>query len=147
MGEDSGSIIRKLFDGFNAKDYDAITALAADDFVLIDAATGEKYEGPDGARRNAEGWLIPFADVELELLNVIEAGDWAVAEVVGRGTHTGPLQTPLGEVPATGKKMELHFCTLIKVQDGKIVEERDYYDVMAIASQLGLIPEPAASTA
>ena len=25
MGEDSGSIIRKLFDGFNARDYDAIT--------------------------------------------------------------------------------------------------------------------------
>jgi hypothetical protein len=30
MGEDSASIIRKLFDGFNAKDYDTIVGLAAE---------------------------------------------------------------------------------------------------------------------
>jgi steroid delta-isomerase-like uncharacterized protein len=147
MGEDSSSIIRKLFDGFNRKDIDAIEALAADDFELIDCASGEKYTGPKGARRNAEGWLTPFGDVQVELLNVISAGDWAVAECVGRGTHSGPMQTPMGEVPATGKQLELHFCSLIKVRDGKIVEGRDYYDAMTIVSQLGLMPEPAATTA
>ena len=47
--------IRKLFDGFNNKDYDAIVALVADDFELIDCASGERYTGPEGARRNAEG--------------------------------------------------------------------------------------------
>ena len=139
--------IRKLFDGFNSKDYDAIVALVADDFELIDCASGERYTGPEGARRNAEGWLMPFADVTVELLNVVTSGDWAVAEAVGRGTHTGPMQTPMGEVAPTGRKMELHFCSVIRVQDGKIVEERDYYDVMTIANQLGLMPEPAASTA
>jgi len=139
--------IRKLFDGFNSKDYDAIVALVADDFELIDCASGERYTGPEGARRNAEGWLMPFADVKVELLNVVTSGDWAVAEAVGRGTHTGPMQTPMGEVAPTGRKMELHFCSVIRVQDGKIVEERDYYDVMTIANQRGLMPEPAASTA
>jgi steroid delta-isomerase-like uncharacterized protein len=147
MGEDSEGIIRKLFDGFNAKDIDAIEALAADDFELIDCASGEKYTGPEGARRNAEGWLTPFADVSVEILNVIASGDWAVAECVGRGTHSGPMQTPMGEVPPTGKEMELHFCSLIKVRDGKIVEGRDYYDAMTVVTQLGLMPEPAATSA
>jgi steroid delta-isomerase-like uncharacterized protein len=139
--------IRKLFDGFNSKDYDAIEALVADDFELIDVASGETYHGPEGARRNAESWLIPFPDVEVELLNVFESGDWAVAEAVGRGTHSGPMQTPMGEVPPTGVKLELHFCSIVKVRDGKIVEERDYYDAMTIATKLGLVPESAASTA
>ena len=139
--------IRKLFDGFNSKDYDAIVALVADDFELIDCASGERYTGPEGARRNAESWLIPFADAKVELLNVVTSGDWAVAEAVGRGTHTGPMQTPMGEVSPTGRQIELHFCSVIRVQDGKIVEERDYYDAMTIANQLGLMPEPAASTA
>jgi steroid delta-isomerase-like uncharacterized protein len=147
MGEDGSSIIRKLFEGFNANDVDAIGALAADDYVLIDCATGEKYSGPDGARQNAEGWLTAFPDVKIELLNVIASGDWAIAECVGRGTNSGPMQTPMGEVPATGKDMELHFCSLIKVRDGKIVEGRDYYDAMTIVNQLGLMPESAASTA
>ena len=44
MAEDSASVIRKLFDAFNTKDIDAIAALAADDYVLIDCASGEKYE-------------------------------------------------------------------------------------------------------
>jgi ketosteroid isomerase-like protein len=147
MGEDSASIIRKLFDGFNAKDYDAIVGVAADDFELIDCASGEKFSGPEGARRNAERWLTPFPDVSVELLNVVSAGDWAIAEAVGRGTHSGPMQTPMGEVAPTGKEMELHFCSIIRVKDGKIAETRDYYDAMTIVSQLGLMPEPAASTA
>ena len=139
--------IRKLFDGFNTSDYDAIVALAADDFELIDCASGEKYVGPDGARRNAEGWLTAFPDVSVEILNIVASGDWAVAECVGRGTHSGPMQTPMGEVAPTGRKMELHFCSIIRVRDGKIVEGRDYYDAMSIANQLGLMPEPAASSA
>ena len=52
-----------------------------------------------------------------------------------------------GEVPPTGKHMELHFCSLIKVRDGKIAEGRDYYDAMTVANQLGLMPEPAATSA
>jgi steroid delta-isomerase-like uncharacterized protein len=147
MGEDSEGTIRKLFDGFNNKDYDAIEALVADDFELIDVGSGQKYRGRQGARQNAEGWLTAFPDVDIELLNVVASGDWAVAEAVGRGTHSGPMQTPMGEVPPTGTKVELHFCSVVKVRDGKIVEERDYYDAMTIASQLGLMPEPAASTA
>jgi steroid delta-isomerase-like uncharacterized protein len=145
MAEDSAGTIRKLFDAFNAKDYDGIEALAAEDFELTDMASGEKFSGPEGARRNAEGWLVPFGDAQIEVLNVMAAGDWAIAEAVGRGTHTGPMQTPMGEVPPTGKKMELPFCSLVRVRDGKIVEGRDYYDGMAVASQLGLMPEAAAT--
>jgi len=33
------------------------------------------------------------------------------------------------------------------VKDGKIVEGRDYYDVMTIVTQLGLMPEPQAMAA
>ena len=43
---------------------------SADDFELIDCASGERYTGPEGARRNAEGWLIPFADAKVELLKI-----------------------------------------------------------------------------
>jgi steroid delta-isomerase-like uncharacterized protein len=147
MGEDSASLIRKLFDAFNAKDLDAIEAIAADDFELIDVASGEKFRGPEGSRRNAEGWFTAFPDVQIELLNVVASGDWAFTEAVGRGTHSGTMHTPMGEVGPTGKHIEVHFSSIIKARDGKIVEGRDYYDAMTFATQLGLMPEPAASTA
>jgi ketosteroid isomerase-like protein len=147
MAENSAGTMRELFDAYNNKDYDAIEGIAADDFELIDCASGEKFHGPEGARQNAEGWLTAFPNAKVELLNLVAFGDWAVAECVGRGTHSGPMHTPMGEVAPTGKEMEIHFCSLIKVQNGKIVEERDYYDAMTIVSQLGLMPETAATTA
>ncbi|MBA2359397.1 MAG: ester cyclase [Actinobacteria bacterium] len=147
MAEDSSSIIRKLFDALNSKDLDGIEALAADNCELTDVASGEKFRGPEGARKNAEGWLTAFPDAKLEVLNVVSSGDWGFAEAVGRGIHSGPLKTPGGDVPPTGRQMELHFCTVVKVQDGKIVESRDYYDGMTIATQLGMMPELAESTA
>jgi steroid delta-isomerase-like uncharacterized protein len=145
MGEDGSSIVHKLIDGFNNKDYDAIEGLAAENFELIDVASGEKFSGREGARRNAEGWITAFPDAKIEVLNLVSGGDWAVVEAVGRGTHSGPLKTPGGEVPPTGRHMELHYCSLIKVQDGKIVEERDYYDGMTVATQLGMMPEMAST--
>jgi steroid delta-isomerase-like uncharacterized protein len=144
MGEDSAAVIRKLYEAINDRDIDAIEAMVTDDFELTDMASGETFNGPEGARQNAEGWLTAFGDAQVELKNVIAAGDWAVAEGIGRGTHTGPMQTPMGEVPPTGKKAELSLCSIIRVQDGKIAEERDYYDAMAIATQLGLMPQTVA---
>jgi hypothetical protein len=40
---------------------------------------------------------------------------------IGRGTHTGPLHGPGGEVPPTGKSLALPFCSTLRVTDGKIV--------------------------
>jgi len=147
MAEDSSSVIQKLFDAFNSKDYDVIEALAADNFELLDVASGEKFRGPEGARKSAEGWLTAFPDAKVEVLNVVSSGEWGFAELVGRGTHSGPLKTPGGDVPPTGRQMELHFCSVVKVQDGKIVEGRDYYDGMTVATQLGMMPEMAGTTA
>ncbi len=147
MAEDSSSVIRKLFDAVNSKDYDVIEALAADNFELLDVASGEKFRGPEGARKNAEGWLTAFPDAKVEVLNVVSSGEWGFAELVGRGTHLGALKTPGGDVPPTGRQMELHFCSVVKVQDGKIVEGRDYYDGMTVATQLGMMPEMAGTTA
>jgi ketosteroid isomerase-like protein len=35
--------------------------------------------------------------------------------------------------------MEVRYCSVMKVEDGKVVEGRDYYDSASIARQLGLV--------
>ncbi len=144
MGE---SVSEQLIDAFDRNDLDRVEDLAADDFELLDVATGETFRGKEGARRNAEAWFTPFPEVEVKILNLVKSGDWEVIEAVGRGKHTGPIVTPEGEIPATGKMMELRFASIIRVRDGKIVEGRDYYDVASLMEQLGLTPEAASATA
>ena len=41
-------------------------------------------------------WATGFPDGRVEIENVIEDGDKVVLEFTGRGTHTGPLRTPMG---------------------------------------------------
>jgi len=73
------------------------------------------------------------------VVNVIVQGNWAVVEFVNRGTHLGTLRSSLGTFEPTGKSVEVRYCSVMRVEDGKVVEGRDYYDSATIARQLGLL--------
>jgi predicted ester cyclase len=60
-----------------------------------------------------------------------------------KGTHTGPLASPQGMVPPTGRTLALRFCEIFEVEAGRIATHRTYYDQMEFAQQLGLIPATA----
>ena len=40
-----------------------------------------------------------------------------------------------------GRRMEIRYCSLMRIADGKVVEGRDYYDSASIARQLGLMAD------
>ena len=60
----------------------------------------------------------------------------------GGGTHTGPAFSDflIGSLPAaTGRKMRFTGTTVLKLKDGKIVEEIGLDDGVTALQQLGLI--------
>lgn len=59
----------------------------------------------------------------------------------GTATHTGPLRTPTGEVPATGRTLDLWFGETFEVRSGKLRRMRVYYDGATVIRQIGLMPE------
>ena len=76
----------------------------------------------------------------VKVVNVITGADgWAVVEFLNRGTQTGPLHASLADFPPSGRKVEVHYCSVIRVQGGKVVEGRDDYDSASIARHLGLV--------
>ena len=62
--------------------------------------------------------------------------EWAGGHA-GPGTHTGPLATPAGEVPGSGRSFQIHGAAVLEVQDGRIAAERLFFDVAQFMSQLG----------
>jgi hypothetical protein len=66
-----------------------------------------------------------------------------VSENVLAGTHTGPLRTPQGEVPATGRRVESHGIAVQRVRAGLVESEHLYFDQLDLLAQLGVLPEPA----
>ena len=63
-------------------------------------------------------------------------------EITWQGTHTGPLQGPMGSIPATSKSVTLKSVQVIRVEGGRAKEMRHYFDLLGMMVQLGLLPAP-----
>jgi hypothetical protein len=50
---------------------------------------------------------------EVEIKSAIAGSSGVVVEAVLRGTNTGPLQDPAGEMPATDKSVEMPFVIFL----------------------------------
>ena len=62
------------------------------------------------------------------------------------GTNTGPLILSEGEMPATGKRVELTGVSVSKISEGKYTEEWVYWDGVTFLTQLGFTIEPPSLT-
>ena len=132
-------IVRVFHESWDLRDPERGVTVIAEDCQFEDVARGELQTGREGYRRDYQRWREAFPDGEVKVVNVIVQDDWAVVEFVNRGTQTGPLHSSLGTFPATGRHMEVRYCSVMRVADGMVVEGRDYYDSASIARQLGLV--------
>ena len=74
--------------------------------------------------------------------DLIAEGDSVVGRWEGGGTHTGPAFNDflIGSLPAaTGRKMHFTGTTVLKLKDGKIVEEIGLDDGVTALQQLALL--------
>jgi steroid delta-isomerase-like uncharacterized protein len=94
--------------------------------------------GIDSARAYYSQFITGFSEIQFTIKDVFGQGDKLVKYWNFKGKHTGSF---FG-IPATGKSVDLDGTTLVRMQDGKIAEERDFYDNMVFMTQLGLMPEP-----
>jgi predicted ester cyclase len=144
--QDNAAFVRAIHDAWNRRDFDFIASRADDrcDWVMI--PSGQRFAGKDGIRQYAQGWASAFPNARVEDVNVIAGENGAIVEFVGRGEHTGPLQAPTGEIPPTGRHVDLPACEIYRITNGKIVGGGIYFDMVTLLSQLGLMPQPAGAS-
>lgn len=92
--------------------------------------------GIDTARGYYANFITGFSDIQFTIKDVFGQGNKLVKHWNFSGTHTGNF---FG-IPATGKKVNLDGVTLVTMRNGKIAEERDFFDNLEFSQQLGLIP-------
>lgn len=139
-------VLNKTTELWNAHDREGWTACAAEDIEVI-VSGGVRLTGQQGAAQLFDTWTEAFPDTHVEhVLQVVE-GDNAVQESHFRGTHTGTMRSPAGEIPATGREVDIPFTALMSVRDGKMTGFRVYFDQLDMLSQLGLTDSTAAQPA
>ncbi len=137
--QDTASLVRQVYDAYNDRQFDHAAQLVTDDYEWTMVPTGQSFHGPDGMREYLAGWDRGFPESKVEITNVITSGEHAIVEFTGRGVHGGPLQTPMGEIPPTGKRAEVNFCDVYEIRGGKLRRGRSYFDMATLMRQLGLL--------
>ncbi len=135
--EQNFTTVRGVYEGFNTGNVPLLLSLITDDFELIDVALGLSWHGKQGWGEWLQNWATSMPDAQTRIDSIIGQGDMIVTEHTGSGTHTGPLNTPAGEIPATGKRIELKFAEVFEMRDGKIKTMRAYWDTGTLMRQLG----------
>jgi predicted ester cyclase len=119
--------------------WNLLDELLAPEFVSHGAAG--YAEGPQELRALVEPWRGAFPDLSVRVADQVVEGDLAGWRIEGSGTHQGPLASPIGEVPATGKRVRLVGIDLARLgQDGRAVEHWSGPDLGILMADLGLAP-------
>jgi steroid delta-isomerase-like uncharacterized protein len=130
-------VLDRNISAVNARDIEAYLANQKPDveFVLPGGVT---LHGRDQLRQYAQAQWTAFPDSRLAFgAQVLSVGSAAV-EVTVSGTHTGPMQTPAGELPPTGRSITVRSVSMLRIEDGLIASEHVYFDQLGLMAQLGL---------
>jgi steroid delta-isomerase-like uncharacterized protein len=127
-------------DAFNRHDGAAFAAFYAPDAVVVDPQHSDPLTGTKAITADVDAWFGAFPDIEARIeREVVSGSDYAIAFSM-RGTHKGSLLMPGGNVPATDKPIQIAVATIGRMNpNGRIVEERRYYDLAGVMTQLGLM--------
>jgi predicted ester cyclase len=120
------------------------------DGTFTDNSIGVTYRGPDGLTglaKTVEVYAKAFPDMHREVYRVVTVGDVVVVELALQGTHKGPLPTPMGVLPPTGKRMDAPCCDIFRLVNGKIQSFNCYPSGTIIFAQLGVLSNIQAAVA
>ena len=130
-------LLNRLLQRFEARDAESAAALYEPDAAMYQYP--DVMQGREAIKESFEVWFTAFPDTRWELQKLMSSGDTFVAEGIFKGTQTGPLHMPDGEIPPTGKPVEVPCCFIGQVsENGLVSEDRTYLNVAIMMDQLGL---------
>ncbi|MGE0546304.1 MAG: ester cyclase [Kofleriaceae bacterium] len=132
--ECTGYVSEGKFDDFKSKcmndDFKFHMVDAGDDMTVDAAIDMMKKE------------RVAFPDMKLTPQVIIASGKNILAVSMMTGTNSGPRHTPMGEMPATNKKVGMMFFHRVALGEaGGANEEWMYMDPMTMIGQLGQLPK------
>ena len=142
--QDNKAIVGRWFTNFWGKtcDLGIVDEIAAPD-MLLHYSLHEPRRGRADIKAFMTDFRKAFPDRNFwGAADLIAEGDYVVGRWEGGGTHTGPAFSDflVGALPAaTGRKMHFTGTTVLRLKNGKIVEEIGLDDGVKALQQLDLI--------
>jgi uncharacterized protein (TIGR02246 family) len=129
--------VQKAWDN---QDMNALVQLYAEDAVMYMPGEAEPIRGRKAIEENQATYLRAMPDMTVKFTTIVIQGNYIAFEGIFMGTFTGPLASPEGDIPPTGRGVKAGFVFIAKVNaDGFVEKDRTYFDNLDFMKQLGLI--------
>jgi steroid delta-isomerase-like uncharacterized protein len=134
-------IAREQVDAFSRGDWELLRGTLASDSSYDELGTQRKIEGPEKIVELFKAWKAAFPDGAGTVTSVVSGANTVALEVTWKGTHTGPLESADGTIPASGKRQETPAALFFTFEGDKIKESRHYFDSLTLFKQIGVQPK------
>ena len=132
-------VVEQLTQAVNTHDAVAVAQLYTEKATYMLPGEQEPLRGRKAIEGSYDTFFRAFPDFNIELTFSMVSGEHFSGEGVLRGTHTGPLATPHGDIAPTGRKIEVKCAFFLNITpEGLVAEDRSYFDSAVMMSQLGL---------
>jgi predicted ester cyclase len=125
-------VFRRLIEeGFNQGRLEGLAEIVAEDLIENQVGAGS---GLSGLKALITELREPFPDLELEIQDMVTAGEVVWARIRARGTNTGSWRGR----PASGRPIDMTVIDVAHVVKGRIVEHWGVADRLTMLMQIGI---------
>ncbi|MFF0903056.1 UNVERIFIED_CONTAM: ester cyclase [Kocuria sp. CPCC 205316] len=138
--EDRRAAVDHAIAALNAHDAPGFAATYSPDAIVYTAASPDPVRGQAAIQQDTQRWIDAMPDMTMEIEELLVDGAATAMRLLFVGTHTGPLETPMGVVEPTGRRVVVPMAVFNRHgEDGTTEVEHRYLDMMSMAQQLGLV--------
>lgn len=137
MGVDNAALARRYMTELWGKNNEnLIDELVDDEILLRDPMTPDGVRGKAEVRKRVNGMTNMFENSSITIRDVIVSGDRVVVTSTWRGTHKGDFYG----VKGTGKTVNCESVDVLRMKNGKVVENESFFDSYSMLQQMGALP-------
>ncbi len=136
--EQNKEIMTRWFEAWNKGDFEAFKELLAPDFVVYFPSRSTKPRSIEEVIEIVKMLQKAFPDINWSMEELIATEDKVITRFIERGTHEGEFQG----IPATGNKYEMSGIWISRIENGKVVVQREDFDMLGLYQQLGMELKP-----
>ena len=126
---------RVWVEGLNRGEVSGADRAFAKDCIIHITGQAEPLRGVGAWKQFVLGLLTAFPDLRFTMEDQLQVADRVAFRWTATATHTGPL----GDIPATGRAMQIEGLIIDQLANGVVVERWEQWDQPLMLQQLGLV--------
>ncbi len=136
--EQNKALVNRMWEEWNKGDFEAFKELVAPEYAYYFPSRSTKPMSREETMEFGKMLHNAFPDITFSIEELFAVDDRVISRFIMIGTHEGEFQG----ISATGNKIESSGVMISRIENGKIVEDREEFDSLGFMQQLGMELKP-----